>query len=1236
MNINSPRSKQVLYGAIALAVFVFLIINLGSRHLRNTSQGANALSALTSATNDPSTWKGINLPLKLHPVAGTGKKILQQSDFDAAAQAGANVIRLSVHADPEEKYGGFSTFVDDQGNVINASNSPGIADLKAAITMAAHDNLKVIIDMHTAPGTTTGKIFKQGQTQWTTLAEIWKEITQSFQGNSTVVAFDLMNEPNLIPGLANEPDPTTGAPLGAAGVTQIQNAMYNGKWSMPASWIGTNKDYTLQMTKVIKEIRAIDSNRTVIVEGFGIAGNPVNFNWMQPINGFNNIVYSFHMYQPTSLTSIGQQDFISKGLKGTPFVYPQDESKIESAIAPVAVFSQKYNVPIYVGEFGIEDDAIFKSDPTTNTPYNGSCWMSSVMQTMASKRWGWTFWDFWNTGRIPLSANDPRYLLLSADMKKGTNLDYCLNQPVLDSSVKPLPTFAPTSVSNSGSATFPTVVVPQNASVYQSDIYQVHLTQGSVAQDPFVYVARAGTDASAVTSHTSGRSFHYVVFSATGKVTATIIKHNSTATSAVVRPLSAGIATLTTKSVPGGKSVTFTYDPSQKVSIEFNDDSANTSPILLLSNPLEDSSLVPDLSSTNVYPVDQAKPDLNSIATNKNTVYFTAGIHEIGYWTVPANISHIYLAPGSIVQGYIFADRSATQEKLVINGRGILTEDTYPYHYPGTMPGYSSLQINGGNNDLVEGITIANPTNYTVRMNAMSNPKISNIKILGLKFNNDGIHFDTDSNPTLENSFIVDADDMVTYKKLTNLTINNNIFWQLSGGAIIQLGWGGTSLTGTNTISNNSVIHAEWGTDQSKVNAGFLVSIDIQKPNANDSSPVIENVMVDNLTIEEPIMRFMDIRTSTQRNLPASLLSRFAADGKDHAQSARTIVLKNVSFSTNQNTAPVIFLNGYSDQYSVSNIVFDHVAVNGTCIADARNGLFQIGKFVSGVTFNCSSTGHGSVNPQDSSSSTDTTLPILYFIGPSTMSIPVGSVFTDPGVTATDNIEGDITSRITSNGIVNTAVPGTYTVNYEVSDSSGNIARAARTIVVFSKDTGTQYVIDNTPTGVTETTDQSLEAPLSKVVTFHTESTTKYVAPVTLPSVIAKSKVIHVYTSTPLTIAKKPIDITTAAGEDLPNIVVPVIPVATVSNQPPSTVVTSIDYALDGKPLHSTTSFPDTWEFDTRAMPNGGYNLEATYHYLDGSTQISSTTVFPHNTKTIIQNIVDIFGGVWQGIKESF
>ena len=80
--------------------------------------------------------------------------------------------------------------------------------------------------------------------------------------------------------------------------------------------------------------------------------------------------------------------------------------------------------------------------------------------------------------------------------------------------------------------------------------------------------------------------------------------------------------------------------------------------------------------------------------------------------------------------------------------------------------------------------------------------------------------------------------------------------------------------------------------------------------------------------------------------------------------------------------------------------------------------------------------------------SVDTTPPVISLLGSSTINLTVGNTFTDPGVTATDDVDGDLTSSITVSGSVDTFNTGTYTLTYLVADSSGNQTDVSRTVII--------------------------------------------------------------------------------------------------------------------------------------------------------------------------------------------
>lgn len=64
------------------------------------------------------------------------------------------------------------------------------------------------------------------------------------------------------------------------------------------------------------------------------------------------------------------------------------------------------------------------------------------------------------------------------------------------------------------------------------------------------------------------------------------------------------------------------------------------------------------------------------------------------------------------------------------------------------------------------------------------------------------------------------------------------------------------------------------------------------------------------------------------------------------------------------------------------------------------------------------------------------------------VSVAVGGTFTDPGVIAMDNTDGDISASVQASGVVDTNTAGQYTINYIVINSKGNSATATRTVTV--------------------------------------------------------------------------------------------------------------------------------------------------------------------------------------------
>ncbi|MFA6415979.1 MAG: immunoglobulin-like domain-containing protein [Candidatus Paceibacterota bacterium] len=85
---------------------------------------------------------------------------------------------------------------------------------------------------------------------------------------------------------------------------------------------------------------------------------------------------------------------------------------------------------------------------------------------------------------------------------------------------------------------------------------------------------------------------------------------------------------------------------------------------------------------------------------------------------------------------------------------------------------------------------------------------------------------------------------------------------------------------------------------------------------------------------------------------------------------------------------------------------------------------------------------------------TNTDLPNLVLNGATSLQIPLGGVYTEAGASASDIVDGNLTSSITVTNGVNTNKLGNYEVTYVVSNSAGSQAIGQRTVFVHNNLSG--------------------------------------------------------------------------------------------------------------------------------------------------------------------------------------
>lgn len=78
----------------------------------------------------------------------------------------------------------------------------------------------------------------------------------------------------------------------------------------------------------------------------------------------------------------------------------------------------------------------------------------------------------------------------------------------------------------------------------------------------------------------------------------------------------------------------------------------------------------------------------------------------------------------------------------------------------------------------------------------------------------------------------------------------------------------------------------------------------------------------------------------------------------------------------------------------------------------------------------------------------DRVSPQMQLVGEASVTIPAGQGYIDPGATAVDDIDGDLTNQIQVSGTVNSNSVGTQTITYSVADRAGNKANVTRRVTV--------------------------------------------------------------------------------------------------------------------------------------------------------------------------------------------
>ncbi len=202
-------------------------------------------------------------------------------------------------------------------------NDEGFALMDRVVGWARKYGIYVILDMHCAPGGQTGTNIDdswgypwlyESAADQELTIRIWRRIAEHYRNNPTVLGYDLLNEP--IPHF----------PEWKKKLNPALEPLYK---------------------RIVAAIRQVDPNHVVILGGaqwdtnFDVFGAPFD----------RNVMYTFHKY----------------------WIDPTEE-----AIKPYLDFRAKYQVPLWLGESGENNDE----------------WIGKFRQVLEKDEVGWAFWPY--------------------------------------------------------------------------------------------------------------------------------------------------------------------------------------------------------------------------------------------------------------------------------------------------------------------------------------------------------------------------------------------------------------------------------------------------------------------------------------------------------------------------------------------------------------------------------------------------------------------------------------------------------------------------------------------------------------------------------------------------------------------------------------------------------------------------------------------------------------------------
>ncbi|MDD2994635.1 MAG: cellulase family glycosylhydrolase [Paludibacter sp.] len=280
-----------------------------------------------------------------------------KKDFQNIKSLGCDVIRLPINL-----------FYMTNGSPDYTIDPLMYEFLDQAVNWAEELQMYLILDNHT-----TDDLASKNANLETVLKKVWVQMAEHYKNRSNYILYEILNEPN--------------GTLTTAAWGKIQQA-------------------------AITAIRTVDTKHTLVVGGAGF--NSYTELAALPVYTDNNLIYTFHFYDPFVFTHQGASwpSPSMASLANVPFPYnastmPSTPSalagtwvasaltnyknegtlaKVKSLIDIAAAFKTSRNVKVYCGEFGV----YIPNSPNADRNY----WYQEVRKYLEAKQIPWTTWDY--------------------------------------------------------------------------------------------------------------------------------------------------------------------------------------------------------------------------------------------------------------------------------------------------------------------------------------------------------------------------------------------------------------------------------------------------------------------------------------------------------------------------------------------------------------------------------------------------------------------------------------------------------------------------------------------------------------------------------------------------------------------------------------------------------------------------------------------------------------------------